>query len=440
MTVASSLLLQVLAITNTTVIDPLTTAVQRDVTVLVRGTRIESVARAAATRVPSGARVIDGRGKYLIPGLWDMHVHMDVPGGRALLPMYVVNGVTGVRDMDGDLAKLRTWQAGVASGEIVGPRMVISGPYLVGGRVPIPHIFVETPEQAVQAVDSLARLRVDFVKVHNGMPPAAYFAAAREARRRGLVFAGHVFPPVTPLQAADSGQRSLEHLSGFPNECVPSDSVVMSRALRLQRFLFGPCTAVDQQHVYDYLATRPVWVTPTLIVQTELVHLWQGPQAQDSLRRFFGDSLRTLWRLMMPLPAEVPPGATEAGALFFQRRLEIVRDMHRAGVPLLAGSDAPSRASPPGVSIHDELALLVRAGLPPMAALRTATAEPARYLGADSLGSVAAGRIADLVLLDADPLTDIANTRRISAIVANGRVFTADDRRALLEGVARAAR
>jgi hypothetical protein len=214
----------------------------------------------------------------------------------------------------------------------------------------------------------------------------------------------------------------------------------MARATRLQRFLFGPCTNVDQQHVYEHLAKRPVWVTPTLIVQTELVHLWQGPQPQDSLRRFFNDSLQALWRLMLPLPAQVPDGATEAGALFFQRRVEVARDLHRAGVPFLVGTDAPSRASPPGFSLHDELALLVRAGLTPMAALRAATVEPARYLAADSLGSVAAGRIADFVLLDADPLTDIANTRRIAAVVANGRLFTGDDRRALLEGVARAAR
>jgi imidazolonepropionase-like amidohydrolase len=434
----ASIALQVLVITHTTLIDPASGSTRRDMTVVVRGTRIERVGTSATVKAPSGARVIDGTGKYLIPGLWDMHVHTDVPGGRALLALYVAGGVTGVRDMDGDLGRLRAFQRDAARASLVGPRMVISGPYLAGQRVPIPHLLVTAPEQAIAAVDSLNTLGVDFVKVHNGMPAPAYFAAARQARRRGMVFAGHVFPPVTPVQASDSGQRSLEHLTGFPNECAGNDSAVIAGGSPLQRFLLGGCTHEDQRAAYARIARNPTWVTPTLIVQTEVAK--PGVVLNDSLLHYFSDSLQMLWRLMLP-PMESTPGTLAAGARLFEKRFALVHALRDAHVPILAGTDAPLRASPPGFGIHDELGLLVRAGLTPMEALRSATAEPARYLAAtDSLGSIAPGQLADLVLLDADPLANIAHTRRISIVVANGRVFDEAARRALFAGAIRAAR
>ena len=436
----NALALQLIAIAHATVIDPAAGSTRPDMTVLVRGTRIEAFGASRSVRVPVGTRVIDATGKFLIPGLWDMHVHTDVPGGRALLGLYVANGVTGVRDMDGDLARLRVFQRDVAAGGLAGPRMVVSGPYIAGQRVPLPHVLVRTPEDAVVAVDSLARLGVDFVKVHNGMPPAAYFAVAREARRRRMVFAGHVFPPVTPLQASDSGQRSLEHLSGFPNVCTGDDSAVIAGGSPLQRFLLGTCTREDQGRTFGRLAANQTWITPTLIVQTEVVN--PGVVPNDSLLHYFGDSLQALWRLMLPPPpTPVPPAVTAAGARLFEKRLALVKALHQAGVPILVGTDAPLRASPPGFAAHDELALLVRAGLTPLEALRAATSNPASYFSAtDSLGSIAVGKVADLVLLDANPLGDIANTRRIAAVMANGHFYDPAARSALLVEAQRAAR
>src|SRR5262245_51513247 len=252
----SALALQLIAIAHATVIDPAAGSIRPDMTVLVRGTRIEAAGASRSVRIPAGTRVIDATGKYVIPGLWDMHVHTDVPGGRALLGLFVANGVTGVRDMDGDIGHLRAFQRDIAAGSLSGPRMVVSGPYLAGQPVPLPHVLVRTPEEAVAGVDSLARIHVDFIKVHNGMPPAAYFAVAREARRRGMVFAGHVFPPVTPRQASDSGQRSLEHLSGFANTCAGDDSAVIAGGTGLQRFLLGACTRDDQGPTFARLATN----------------------------------------------------------------------------------------------------------------------------------------------------------------------------------------
>jgi len=437
-TMVTALLLQIIAIAHATVIDPAAGSTRPDMTVLVRGTRIEAAGPSRSVRIPAGTRVIDAAGKFLIPGLWDMHVHTDVPGGRALLALYVANGVTGVRDMDGDIGRLRTFQRDIAAGSLSGPRMVVSGPYLVGQQVPLPHILVRTPEEAVAGVDSLARLHVDFIKVHNGMPPAAYFAVAREARRRKMVFAGHVFPPVTPMQASDSGQRSLEHLSGFPNTCAGDDSAVIAGGTGLQRFLLGDCTLEDQGATFARLAANHTWITPTLIVMTEVVN--PGVVPNDSLLHYFGDSLQALWRLVMPSAGTPSPAVVDAGARLFAKRLALVRALHDAKVPILVGTDAPLRASPPGFAVHDELVLLVRAGLSPLDALRAATSGPASYFAAtDSLGSIATGRVADLVLLDANPLIDIANTRRIVAVVANGRLYDAPARRALFDMAQRAA-
>jgi len=432
------LVLQLIAIAHATVIDPAAGSSRPDMTVLVRGTRIEAAGPSRSVRIPAGTPVIDATGKFLIPGLWDMHVHTDVPGGRALLGLYVANGVTGVRDMDGDVGHLRGFQRDISAGSLSGPRMVVSGPYLVGQPVPLPHFLVRTPEEAVAGVDSLARLHVDFIKVHNGMPPAAYFAVAREARRRGMVFAGHVFPPVTPMQASDSGQRSLEHLTGFPNTCAGDDSAVIAGASGLQRFLLGNCSTEDLRPTFARLVANHTWITPTLIVQTEIVNPSVVPN--DSLIRYFGDSLQALWRLVLPQAGNVTPAVVAGGARLFEKRLALVKALYDAKAAMLVGTDAPLRASPPGFGVHDELALLVRAGLTPLDALRAATSGPASYFAAtDSLGSVTAGRVADLVLLDANPLADIANTRRISAVVANGRLYDAPGRRALFEMAQRAA-
>ena len=181
-----------LIITHVTVIDGADSVPRPDQTIIIRGNRIVAVGPAASTPIPNAGRIIAGAGRFLIPGLWDMHVHTDVPGGREVLRLYVVNGVLSVRDLAGTWERLSGWRKEIARGDLVGPRIMASGPYLEGGDIPIPHFLVRTPEEARLAVDSLARLGVDVVKLHGQMPPAVYFAAARAARERGLRVAGHV--------------------------------------------------------------------------------------------------------------------------------------------------------------------------------------------------------------------------------------------------------
>ena len=421
-----------LAITHVTVIDGADPAPRRDRTVVIRGARITAVGPAASTPAPKGARLVDGRGKYLVPGFWDMHVHTAVPAARSVLPLYVANGVTGVRDMGGDWTLLTAMRAEVRSGRLWGPRLVLSGPYLDGNDQPIAHLSARSPAEAVAAVDSLARLGVDLVKLHTGLTRETFFAAARAAQEKHLPFAGHVPRVVGAADASDSGIASIEHLLTIPTPCTAAESLALRPRFTVQAAL-GRCSSEDPAPLYARLARNGTRVTPTFTAQYE-VALWPGRAVPgDSLAGYLPDTLRRYVAGIFPMADSVPPGADSVGRAVFAKRLALVGAMYRAGVGVLAGTDAPLRNSPPGFGLHDELAWLVRAGLSPFEVLRAATLDAARFLRMqDSLGTVAPGRLADLVLLDADPLTDIRNTRRVRAVVANGRLLDAAARTALL--------
>ena len=428
--------LQLLVVTHATVVDPDAVQPRRDQTIVVRGARIEAVGPSATTPVPAGARVVNATGKFVIPGMWDMHVHTDVPGGEALLPLYVAHGVTGVRDMNGRLDVLRGWQRAVAAGTRVGPRLVVSGPYLVGRPLPpafgMPHYVVTDSASAVAGVAAVAASGADFVKVHNWIPAAAYRVVAAEAKRRGLVFAGHVAPPTTVTQAAAAGQRSQEHLYAFPNACTTRDSAVVAAGLPLQQFVLGGCTSVAQEPVYAALARERSWITPTLVMSEVLATLRPSIVPGDSNAMLYSAALMRRVAMEMELPPVPPPAGVAAGAVLFRSRMAVVRGLHRAGVPLLGGTDAPLAAGGPGRSLVNELRLLVRSGLSPRDALRTVTTEPARYFGTDTVGTVAPRAVADFVVLDADPLADIDHVRRVNLVVAGGRVFDRAAREALV--------
>jgi len=432
---------QLVAITHVSVVDVERGTSRSDQTVVVDGPRITAVGPSASMAVLPSARVIDGRGKWLIPGLWDMHAHTVVPTGRLLLSLYLANGVTGLRDMGGDFATIRKWRDEIARGDLVGPRIVAAGPYLEGHDSPIAHLEVHTPDDARLAVDSLSSLGVDFVKVHSALPRETFFAAAREARMRHLALAGHLSRNVTVEEASDSGQRSLEHLLGFVNVCTPAESTAFANVDPLRRIVFNSCTSRDQHEVYAHLARNGTWVTPTLATAWEFAVLPKHDVPGDTLSRFVSDSLRVYLTQIFDAPPALPPDGDVLGKRLFAKRRELVRALYDAGVPLLAGTDSPMRNVPPGFGLHEELMEFVRSGLTPAAALRAATFEPARYLGAlDSLGTVAVGKLADLVLLDGDPLQDITNVNRIAAVTTRGRVYDRTALDALLRNVELASR
>lgn len=416
-----------LAITHVTIVDGTSPAARGDQTVLIRGNRIVAVGPASSTRVPRSARTIDGEGKFLIPGLWDMHVHTVVPGGRQVLRLYLANGVLGLRDMASEWNELQQWRREIAAGTLVGPRIVAAGPYIEGGDVPIPHLLARTPAEAEAAVDSLVRLGVDFVKLHSQLSREVYFAAARAARGRGLRVAGHVPRSITPEEASDSGVGSIEHMLQVPVPCTPAESLALRPRFPIQRVL-GPCTSRDLGPLFERLARNGTRVVPTLVAAVEIARWPKRDLPGDAFARFLPDTLRRFVAAIFPMPDSIPADADRVGLAMLEKRVNLVGAMHRAGVVVLPGTDAPLRNSPPGFGLHQELAFLARAGLTPFDVLRAATLEPVRWLGlADSLGTIEAGKIADLVLLTANPLRDVKHLSSVDLVLANGRVMKAKD-------------
>jgi len=429
-----------LAIVHGTVLTMADSVPIADGTVLIEGGRIVAVGPGRAVAIPAAARRIDATGRFVIPGLWDMHVHTAVPGGAPLLGLYLASGVTGVRDMGGDIATINRFRRRIGAGTLAGPRIIASGPYLQGGGAALPHLVVRTPTEAKIAVDALATLGADFVKVHELIPREAFFAVARAARGRGLPLAGHLQPDVTNEEAADSGQRSLEHLNGFASPCAAADSARLALAHPIHRYVLGTCTTADPEAGYRRIATRPTWVTPTLVVLEMAAALPRHRLPSDSLRHYLPASLREAMAAALEIPADMPPDASVLGLALWERRLAVVSGLHRRGVPILAGTDAPLPNGIPGFGLHDELEALVRAGLSPYEALGSATREPGRYFATDSIGTLRPGAVADLVVLDANPLATIRNTRRIRLVVAAGRVISAARATALRRAAIRAAR
>src|ERR1700719_3026857 len=409
--------------------------------IVITGDHITSVSDAAKFQSPKNARVIDAAGQYLIPGLWDMHVHSAFgdwfPGGRdIILPLFIANGVTGVRDMGGDIPVLLEWRKEIASGRIVGPRMVISGPmldaYLPNGKLRFPSsIAITTPASAVAAVDSLKAQGVDFIKVQSVISHDAYLAAAAEAHKVGLPIVGHVPDKVRLAEVIAAGQKSVEHLMGIFEGCSTEEDKFIAGQGDLQLLL----STQDKQRcdvLIQQLAQTQIWQVPTLAWQRGGTFLDQRDLKHDPLDIYVPAYWREVtWKRftdeMMPGLLQDP---LELRQKYFASTLQMVGAQHRAGVPFLAGTDtAPGVYIMPGFSLHDELANFVEAGFTPMESLQTATSNPAKFLGMESsYGSVETGKIADLVLLSANPLDDIHNTRKITLVIANGRLF---DRAAL---------
>jgi imidazolonepropionase-like amidohydrolase len=431
---ASTVAAQAIAVTRVTVIDGTSSRPRANQTVIVDGNRIVSVGPATSARIPAAARVVDGRGKFLVPGFWDMHVHTAITGGRDLLALYVANGVTGVRDMAGTWDTLTTWRSEIANRQLVGPRIIASGPYLEGGDVPIPHLTTRNAAEARVGVDSLVALKVDFIKVHSQLNAETFFAIARRARERGIVFAGHVPRVVGSAAASDSGQKSIEHLLAIPAPCTRADSIALAPRFTVQSAL-GRCSSESLAPLYRKFVRNGTYVTPTFTAQVEVAYWPTRALPGDSLARFLPRVVRDYVAEIFPMPDSIPPNADSVGRAMLAKRMRQVAEMQRAGVRILTGTDAPLRNSPPGFGLHEEFTLLARGGMTPFQILRSATLEPARYLGMlDSAGTVSRGKLADLVLLDANPLVNINNTRRISAVIANGRLFAGEDRELLLRG------
>jgi len=423
-------------IVHATIINVSTGAELQDQTVKIQGSRIESIApsQEADSRQPGA---VDAHGAFLIPGLWDMHVHVH---DKDELPLYVANGVTGIRIMSGDkdTAALR---ADLAK-QSPSPEIYLASA-IVDGDPPVwpGSIVVKKAADARRAVDEIKSSGADFVKVYSRLSRDAYFAIADEAKQQHIPFEGHVPDLVTAQEASAAGQRSMEHLIGIGFGCSSQQQNLMSELNRTQYFrqkLVVEAEAshsIDQKKCQDLFAefrANDTWQVPTLTIRRLWGHLDDSRFLADPRREYIDKRFLLRWNERIGPPQQHWSNAEfNIARGLFSMDEHFVNAMFRAGVPMMAGTDAMNPYCFPGFGLHDELALLVESGVTPLGALQMATINPAKFLGrTDQMGSVESGKVADLVLLGADPLKDIHNTTQIQAVWLKGEYY---DKKALAD-------
>lgn len=427
-----------LALVGVAVIDVEAGKVVGDQTVFLRDGKIDSVGPTDAISVPVEATTVAAEGKYLIPGLWDMHVHLV---GTNALTLSIVHGVTGVREMHALFpAGLVQLRKSVAEGKTVGPKIVAALAMIDGGKQAVQGAYLaNTPEEGRAAVRDLKRRGADFVKIYSKLPADTYRAIVHEAKAAGLDVTGHVPESISMREASDLGQKCMEHLLGFMTGCSKDEEALraeMTQAMAsADRSAYLPLLFRSQSKALDgfdpakakalcaHLAKNGTWQVPTLAMLRNVSRLTNPEVTNDPRQKYMPGFVVANWKPSSPLVAFLIDNADEQKRQF-ARALEVVRMMHAAGVKFLAGTDTPNPYCYPGSSLHEELRLLTEAGLSPAAALRAATSDAAHYLGRSEIdGSIAPGKLADLVLLDADPLADIGNVSRIRAVVRAGRLL-----------------
>jgi imidazolonepropionase-like amidohydrolase len=437
-----------LVFSHVSLIDATGAPLQPDMTVIVKDQHITAVQKSSSAQIPADAHVVDARGKYLIPGLWDMHVHTAFgdwlpPNEKVILPLFVANGVTGVRDMGSDLKVVKQWRADIAAGKLLGPRMYIAGPMLDGPTPRFPSSApVANAADGRRVVDELKAQGVDFIKIQSLIPRDGYFAAAAEAKKLGITFVGHVPDAIRAAEASNAGQKSIEHFTGIFEGCSTIEDQLLIGPKSLGRNV-STYNADRAKALIALMAKNQTWQVPTLVWERGQWLVDDIDLSHDPLTKYAPAAWRDrTWPMFVDdIKKTMDTDPLPVRKRFVQMELDMTLAMFRAGVPFMAGTDTAAGVHIfPGFSLHEELALFVKAGLTPMQALQTATRNPARFMGRLSdMGTVETQKVADLVLLDANPLENIANTRRISAVVLAGRYFSRADLDGLLSQVATAA-
>ncbi|HEY0624945.1 amidohydrolase family protein [Sphingomonas sp.] len=405
-------------------------------TVVVRGGQIVSVTPAAAAHVPAGARRIEGQGRWLMPGLAEMHGH--VPGAEdpayrdAMLFLYVANGVTTVRNMAGNASHLALRDR-IAAGEVPGPTLYAASPWLsptVAG----------TPDKARQAVRDYRAAGYDLIKI-GSVPRDAYLAMAETANRIGMPFGGHIPDGVRLNDALGSRQASIDHLDRYVEFLVPEGTDTAGRPAGF--FGSGWVQFIDERRIPDAVRrtiAAGTWNVPTL----SLVEHLASPEAPETMiarpeMRYMPKRVLDGWVKAKRDFAARPDFQPDATRRLVELRRRLVRDLHAAGAPVALGSDAPQFFNVPGFSIHHEMRMMQAAGLTPYQVLSTGTREAARYFGSKArFGTIAPGQRADLILLTGNPLEKLANVERRAGVMVRGRWLSESEIQARLEKIAAA--
>ena len=443
------------AIRHVTVVDVERGRVISDRDVLLKGDRILSIVQSGRAPLGNNTRVVDGTGAFLIPGLWDMHAHLNVNAdpARQQLPLFIAHGVTGIRVMNtpmprAALDRFREVQAGVASGSTVGPRLLAIGSWSVNGAggisdAMLPFFKARTTEEGAQLARYFKENGYDFIKVYNNLSRDGFMGLAAEARRLGIPFAGHEPAALSAIELSNAGQRSIEHSRIFLFNCFPgADSMrkgVLAGTPTVQRRRmvdeYNPAVCAE---VFRAFVRNDTYITPTHV--TRRMDAFAGDSAYRADPRMRYIPIRQQMEWLADANGMVASDTSVAGRQsymdFYLKGLKLTRDAYHSGVPVMLGTDAGDSFVFPGASVHDELQELVKGGLSPAEALRSATLSGATFLGrVAEFGTVQTGRAADLVLLEANPLENIANTKRIRAVIRGGRVFARSSLDSMLASV-----
>ena len=440
-----------LAITSVTVINPGSHSILEEQTVLIEDKRIHFVGDSDAITPPKSVRHVDGTGKYLIPALWDMHTHWISDFAPQLtMPLFIANGITNIRDLGGGpgLEKKRQWREKILTGDILGPRIV--------GQANLFIRHLKNKNHAFELLSSVSFEEPDFVKVYNDVLPDPFFALLDEANRLNVTVLGHKPRSVSAVDASRAGYKSFEHARIFLFECYSgapslrqeyfaryantegvSKPIVTPRRLRE---MIDNHDATKCQRIMETMAKNGTWYVPTHITRKMDAFADNQIFRQDKRLRYIHFLQRMLWMMDADAVVNFNPSseARQTYMDFYLEGLKLSKVAHQIGVQILAGSDANDTYSFPGMGLHDELEELTLAGLSPMEALKTATFGPAEYFGlANSYGSIEVGKIADMVLLDANPTEHISNTTKINQVIFEGAVYDKADLNDFLEYVAR---
>ena len=440
-----------IAIVGVNVIDVTSGKVVAGQTVLIDSSRIAAVGAAESVTVPAGAKTVDGKGFYLIPGLWDMHVHLRsnpvdrykplVEENAALLELFLVNGVVGVREMGGDLSDhVLAWRDQIRAGKRIGPRILTPGRKLDVESPAWPgSIAVTSPEEARNAVQQMKQLGADFIKVYfNRVEPATFKAVIDEAHRSGLKVSGHLPPNLSLQTAFELGLDGMEHSTlqtplqathdRFAAEADARKKMELTMdAAEIARRRMFMHDAKEASRLFPLFASRAFWVTPTMVVQHRVRYeIAERDFDSDPRKRYFFPAIWASWDAKAGMRR--PPSAAVLDVLkrSIKQSGELVLAAHKAGVPLLTGTDCgvSNNYVLPGWSLHEELEALVKLGLTPVEALRTATVNPAKWRGESATeGTIEKGKRADLVLLRSNPLNHIGSTREIEAVFLGGELY-----------------
>ncbi|MFC1794868.1 amidohydrolase family protein [Planctomycetota bacterium] len=430
-----------LAVTNVTIIDTTGGPSKSNMTVLVTENRIAKISTSQESIFGDDVKIVDGSGKFLIPGLWDMHVHLV---SKTYLPLFIANGVTGCREMAGSSKNLQ-WRKEWTEGRLLCPRLEIGSPHVDGPKPTFPDaaVAVRNPEEARATVRQLKNEGYDFIKIFHLLSREAYLAVTDECKKNDIPFAGHLPFSLSAAEAVEAGLKSNEHLICVLLSCSTHEDKYREELMGLIAaetpgwpiFEAWICQTEMYVQTFDkkkfellnkHFAQHNCWQCPTLSVTHSYANLDNADFKNDPRSKYMPENTINSWTGNNDLTASLMKR--------HQKLLKLITPMHKAGVRFLAGTDLGGPYLYPGFSLHDELDMLVQAGLTPMEALQASTHNAAEYLGRiDSLGTIEQGKLADLVLLDADPLADIRNTQKICAVIFDGKLFEKVDIEKILQ-------